>query len=105
MASDNDEYYEMNFCKLKAVPFGVATINQRLLPWQLIVSESFSDINEPDRRQNFIKCWDSNELFELDLEYLSDEYIAIVSLSTGLFRKGYKAFSALFLLTSGLNRK
>jgi len=42
MAECDDEYYEMNFWKLNAVPFGVATINRNSLPWQLIVAESFT---------------------------------------------------------------
>ena len=39
----------------------------------------------PEKRLNSIKCWNSNELFELDLEYLSNSSITIVSLSTGVF--------------------
>ena len=46
-----------------------------------------SDSHCPTERDNlnYIKCWNSNELFKLDLEYLSD-IITIVSLSTGLFK-------------------
>ena len=48
-----------------------------------------SDSHCPTERDNlnYIKCWNSNELFKLDLEYLSD-IITIVSLSTGLFKLG-----------------
>jgi hypothetical protein len=37
---EEEEYFEMNFCKMNAVPFGVATINRESLPWQLIVADS-----------------------------------------------------------------
>mgnify|MGYP000174993898 CR=1 FL=1 len=49
MDEKTDEYYEMNFCKLNAVPFGVATINRRSLPWQLIVAESYADVQNPEQ--------------------------------------------------------
>lgn len=76
----------MNFCKLNAVPFGVATIYRQSLPWQLIVADNYLDLNDIDGKYSAVKCWDSNILFDLDMEYLSDNSTSITSLSTGLFR-------------------
>ena len=44
---EQEEYFEMNFCKMNAVPFGVATINRESLPWQLIVADSHRGRSSP----------------------------------------------------------
>ena len=43
------------------------------------------DSEEIEQKLCAIKCWDSNVLFDLDMEYLSDNSTSITSLSTGTF--------------------
>lgn len=75
MASvDEDEYYEMNFVPMNGLPFGVATINRESLPWQLLVADSYHSHNTDEDGDavevHGIKCWDSNKMVKLTLEYL-----------------------------------
>ena len=88
MASvDEDEYYEMNFVPMNGLPFGVATINRESLPWQLLVADSYHSHNTDEDGDavevHGIKCWDSNKMVKLTLEYLPCKFFRKRSCDSG----------------------
>ena len=100
MASvDEDEYYEMNFVPMNGLPFGVATINRESLPWQLLVADSYHSHNSDEDGDavevHGIKCWDSNKMVKLTLEYLPCKYF---KRGKRLYRNFYRCFKLIIIL-------